>query len=233
MSRYREFALEHFRQMLVLVLVLIGTATTAEADGSDTSVIHACVNDITGVTRIVGADSPCFAGAAEHAVHWSIAGPQGPQGAQGPQGPQGPQGAQGAEGPPGPSTDVFHASVLEVALPEQGGQFLTVSHLDLPAGEYVILAKAWFVNLDSVTKGLAYCLLAAPDGSNDQSLTVVEPDRELNLAEALSLNLNYENTQPFRVNLSCTNNNGLGGRLTAKNIVLTAIRVGSLTFQGE
>lgn len=66
--------------------VLLSTATMAGADGGDTSVIHACVNNRTGVTRIVGVDDACKI-VGEHAVHWSIVGPQGPPGPEGSPGP--------------------------------------------------------------------------------------------------------------------------------------------------
>lgn len=211
--------------------VLLGMATTASADGGDASVIHACANNITGVVRIVGANDACSAGPspvhAEHAVHWSIAGPQGPQGRQGTQGPVGPQGPAGPEGPAGTS-DAFYAAADNVALPR--ATFVSVAHLDLPSGKYVILAKATFLNSDIVTKGLAYCLLKTP-ADDDQSLTAVEPDPEQNLTEVMSLNLNYEDTAPFRADLRCTNNNALGGDLTARRVVLTAIKVSNLTRQ--
>ena len=65
------------------------------------SIVYACVNDSSGRVRIVAAATTCLGG--EHAVQWSITGPQGPQGPQGAQGPQGPQGPPGSQGPQGPS----------------------------------------------------------------------------------------------------------------------------------
>ena len=63
------------------------------------SIVYACVNDHSGAVKIVAAAATCPGG--QHAVQWSIQGPQGPQGSQGPRGPQGSQGPQGPQGPPG------------------------------------------------------------------------------------------------------------------------------------
>jgi hypothetical protein len=109
---------------LTILAVALGaallTAALAGAHGGNnsSSVIHACVKNADGTTRIVAANGSCKRG--ERAVHWAIQGPAGPAGAQGaagqqgdpgpqgpqgdtgPQGPLGFQGAQGPQGPPGP-----------------------------------------------------------------------------------------------------------------------------------
>ncbi len=62
-------------------------------------VIQACVEDTTGLTRIVAPGELCQPG--EHTVTWSIQGPPGPPGAVGPPGPVGAAGPSGPAGPPG------------------------------------------------------------------------------------------------------------------------------------
>jgi hypothetical protein len=69
----------------VLLAVVAMTATSAGAHAGNTSsaAIHACANDVTGITRIVGVNGKCLTSPpalAEHAVHWAIAGPPGPAG---------------------------------------------------------------------------------------------------------------------------------------------------------
>jgi hypothetical protein len=84
------------RQLLVGLVVVVAsgpaasTTASAHAGNSDPSVIHACVNGGSGLTRIVGVTGSCTAG--EDPTHWGIVGPRGPQGPQGSQGPQGPPG---------------------------------------------------------------------------------------------------------------------------------------------
>lgn len=80
---------------LVIGLASVSIVTAASAHGSDTSLIHACVNARTGRLRIVGPTVGHIPGKHEVCggnevnLEWSITGPQGPKGDQGPQGPPG------------------------------------------------------------------------------------------------------------------------------------------------
>src|SRR5688572_22716552 len=105
--------------VLAFVAVLTATAPPAGAHGGDTTLVHACVHQLTKAVRIVGVNAGCPL--PEVARHWSIAGPAGPAGpagapglrgatgqpgpagAAGPQGAAGPAGAIGASGPVGPA----------------------------------------------------------------------------------------------------------------------------------
>lgn len=69
------------------------------SDGS--APIHACVNKLTGVTRIVDQAGRCLL--LERAVTWNSQGPAGPPGPVGPPGPAGPVGPAGVAGPQGPA----------------------------------------------------------------------------------------------------------------------------------
>ncbi|WP_197287789.1 hypothetical protein [Streptomyces apocyni] len=101
-----------------------GTLVCATVLGSiayatdDEDVIHACVSDGNGRTRIV--ESPDACRPNESPVSWNKEGPQGPAGPQGPQGEPGPAGPEGPQGPPGPSGFSGHEIVsdsTEVAAP--------------------------------------------------------------------------------------------------------------------
>lgn len=59
----------------VLALVIAGLPAAVSGDGGDPSLIHACVNKITGLVRIIGATKSCTA--LERPAHWRIAGPAG------------------------------------------------------------------------------------------------------------------------------------------------------------
>jgi hypothetical protein len=100
----------------VLALALSVGAFVTWAHGGDPSLVHACVNNSNGVTRIVMPNISCQPN--ESPRHWAIQGTVGPvgqqgvagaPGAQGPPGPAGPQGVEGVagtpgvQGPPGPT----------------------------------------------------------------------------------------------------------------------------------
>jgi hypothetical protein len=92
---------------LVIGLASVSIATAVSAHGSDTSLIHACVNAKTGMLRIVGPTIGHIPGnheicrQGEVNLEWSIMGPQGPKGDIGPQGPPGDSILTGQSCPPG------------------------------------------------------------------------------------------------------------------------------------
>ena len=74
----------------------------------------------------------------------SLKGQRGPRGFAGTAGAPGATGAQGPPGPRGPSTAYFGS--FEVIVGEVPNTEATIGHLSLPAGSYVVIAKAAFVN---------------------------------------------------------------------------------------
>jgi hypothetical protein len=56
-----------------LIWVLLGGGELVGADGGDTSLIHACVNNANGLRRIIGANSTCQS--HETSVHWPATAP--------------------------------------------------------------------------------------------------------------------------------------------------------------
>jgi len=99
------------RHIITAIVFLFGltffNVLATSAHGGDTTLIHACVRNITGLIRIIDANGTCTSN--ETPLDWRIQGepgpigPQGPIGPAGPQGPQGPDGPQGPEGPQGPA----------------------------------------------------------------------------------------------------------------------------------
>lgn len=76
----------------------------ADAATAETGVINACVQQASGIVRIVGAGEEC--GKNWSPLSWNVQGLTGPAGATGPTGPSGAtglSGAIGATGPAGPS----------------------------------------------------------------------------------------------------------------------------------
>jgi hypothetical protein len=82
----------------------------------------------------------------------NVPGTTGPAGPTGNQGPQGPQGAAGSNG-----SSVFKELPIDLAsLPDTS----SVAHLDLPAGNYLVMGK---MTVDSVLSSLVDCSLNAGD----------------------------------------------------------------------
>ena len=71
-----------------------GAAFCIPCASSGATNITACVEQNSGLLRIVSADANCPT--AYHKLEWAQVGPEGPRGAQGPEGPQGPVGPAGS-----------------------------------------------------------------------------------------------------------------------------------------
>jgi hypothetical protein len=149
------------------------------------------------------------------------------QGAPGPIGPQGATGPQGAQGAPGLSS-AFSGSI---AGPVTITSFVTpgdkVGHLNLQPGSYVLFAKAWIENQSTTTATTAGCELDAGADSDKDDLKL-EPSTSNNAFRgAVSLNVAHTFTSAGIAQLSCFT--GSGVTVTANNVVVTAVPVGSLT----
>jgi hypothetical protein len=114
---------------LALTVALGGVAYSAIPDPM--GVIHGCyMNQSSRTLRVIDSAESCSP-TTETALNWNEQGPAGPAGAQGPEGPQGPPGQ-----PP-----AFTKSVIKVTVPDNVG-FVEVARLNVPAGRYVVIAKA-------------------------------------------------------------------------------------------
>ena len=132
--------------VLALVAALGGVAYSAIPDPM--GVIHGCYANMRGAVRIIDSAASCDAG--ETALNWSQ---------QGPAGATGPAGAQGPEGPPG-QPPAFTKSVVKATVPDNIG-FVEIARLNVPAGRYVVIAKAVALVSGSKVLGVsaAGCLL--------------------------------------------------------------------------
>jgi hypothetical protein len=150
-------------------------------------------------------------------------GSEGPQGVQGLQGLQGLQGIQGPEGPAGPSEAFSRFRVGPVSLPTTSG---SVGHLDLGAGAYVIVAKAWFEN---VGLGAAAVTCTLQSGSaidrTDFDLTAAS------LAVPVPFVLAHELTSPGAVDLNCADGGVVDVQVS--DIKIAAVKVETVTVSEQ
>lgn len=150
--------------VMLVIGISIGAGTIAVAHGGDTTRIHACVNKTSGVVRLVGPTQACASN--ENAVDWAIQGPVGPMGPQGIQGIQGIQGLTGTTGATGATgmtgatgaTGVTGAAGMSTTYintrphnvwQNLGNELFTVSTVTVPAGTYLLQARATISNNDS------------------------------------------------------------------------------------
>jgi hypothetical protein len=136
--------------VLALVAALGGVAYSAIPDPM--GVIHGCYTNSGGRTlRVIDSAESCMG--TETALNWSQQGPTGPAGPTGAQGPEGPQ------GPPG-QPPAFTKSVIKATVPDNVG-FVEIARLNVPAGRYVVIAKAVALVAGSKVLGVsaAGCLL--------------------------------------------------------------------------
>jgi len=121
LSRFAQRGLL-FQLMTLSIGIALGVSAVAAvfaANSSADTTYYACVNNSTGLIRVVGKNQLCKP--SEYRIAWNVRGPRGPQGPagdpgarglvgaagpngpQGTTGPQGPQGPQGTTGPQGPA----------------------------------------------------------------------------------------------------------------------------------
>jgi hypothetical protein len=126
-SRPRRPTAAFVLSALALTVALGGVAYSAIPDPM--GVIHGCRN--TRVLYVIDTGTGETCGPGDTALNWSE---------QGPAGATGPTGAQGPEGPPG-QPPAFTKSVAKATVQDNVG-FVEVARLDVPAGRYVVIAKA-------------------------------------------------------------------------------------------
>jgi hypothetical protein len=157
------------------------------------------------VLRIVDAESSeeCLAGEAP--LTWNRTGPAGPS------------------GPPGPS-DAYAVPGTTLAVPDNPTSLV---ELELPAGSFVIQAKATMSNGSFSDVAIAQCQIAG-DNDADTSFAFLGPRGSASNEETIALLLADTFAEPRRVTLRCAQNGTAYGALVAKDIHLVAVRVGAL-----
>jgi hypothetical protein len=169
---------------------------------------------------------------AENAISWNQIGPKGDRGAMGAPGQPGGQGQPGVQGPTGPSDGYFTSNDGQTALSLNFGSGGTsVAHLDVPAGSYLIEAKADLghsVVADSISEG---CILRASSDSNGE--TIFLPGGASSEDDVV---VPYQTAHTFTsagvIDLSCYLIGFTGGDSGfAQHVRLSAVNVGSLHVQ--
>lgn len=240
---------------VVFAVTVLGT-TTALAN-HDGNAIHACLKTQNGSVRIVSSAADCASN--ETAIEWNkqgppgLAGPVGPAGPTGPKGdtgdtgpagPAGPAGSQGdvgpagPAGPPGPGASAYSVRVpgpVDVWWYCRGGtpcdEYSSVGWLDLPAGKYIVSAKAWFRNTRGFLDGDAdaKCYLYDLGGHERDDTNLFLPRTTLgHSGYAASWSIAIDNPNPVQVNLMCGSGDS-DGRIKAQDIRITAIKVDTLS----
>jgi hypothetical protein len=143
---------------LALIGAVAGTVLVsgvAVADIPDAGVFHACVDnrrdaDSERVLRLIDTSKGGSCRKDEVALSWNAVGPAGPAGPAGPQGPQGPAGPAG-----GGSTVLMNRNFEDV--PTNSAPGVSVAHLDLGPGTWVLQAKLRYRN-NGQTRQTASCV---------------------------------------------------------------------------
>ena len=157
-------------------------------------------------------------------LRWNVQGPPGMTGARGLQGPQGQQGVrgiQGSPGTPGPSA-AFSGSSAGVSFTGTG----SVGSLNVPAGNYVVVAKTWAWDITPSTGSvLIDCTLTAGSDTDEVRAELAQLD-DPGDAQSLAFNLVHTFNAEGTIDLAC---NVFSKTVSFSSVRITAIQVGSLT----
>ena len=210
-------------------LIISGAAL---ADIPDAGVFHACLPDKKNVdaertVRLIDTSAGATCRKNETPVSWNAVGPAGPRGPAGPAGPQGPAGQQGPAGSGG--TFVMNRNFEDAATNAFPG--VTVAHLDLAPGTWVLQAKLRYRN-NGATRQTASCIFQGTGiGDLDGSQQNVDPGGEQNgQADGTLLDIVIKRPgDPTDVHLQCF---GPGdGSVHIINAQLMATLPGSLSLR--
>jgi len=139
----------------------------------------------------------------------------------------GPQGGEGDTGDRGPSNGFASFTDGPVFLPFS--TFTTIASLSLPAGSFLVLAKASITNDAGTGDTGARCRLVSPATQADEALAGLEDVNIAGSADAGVITMIVATTlaTPGDMTLRCRNEGG--GTTNARFIKLSAIQVGALS----
>jgi Collagen triple helix repeat (20 copies) len=223
---------------------------------SSNGVIRGCYQNNTGALRLVDDLSKCSSHptSGESPITWNQTGPQGLRGPQGPSGPIGPVGPRGVSGPEGPrgiaglqgepgvegpqgpageASDAFFHSTGSTDARPFGSIRTNVASVTVPAGKYIVLAHATFLNLTSESVAVD-CLVHGSPGRDSRRITILQPASVRDFGN-VSITAMVDTTAAGWVLLQCVAVDEVGSGLTpsveAYDIELAAIKVSNLTVQ--
>jgi len=162
------------------------------------------------------------------------AGAQGPAGPQGPQGPQGSAGAIGTPGPkgdPGPSRTIVRTHDAAVFLPTASVQQTVVTSANIPAGTWLLTAKAVVVNFSATGDFFRCQINAGPAGTRvDLSTTTGGTGSGVSSVATQTMVGGFTADAPFTATLSCGHDdvNGPVSGSYVEGSRLIATQVGAL-----
>lgn len=142
-------------------------------------------------------------------------------------GPQGPTGIPGGAGP------AYYTRARDaVTLP---GQYLSILHLDVPAGSYVVSASVLVNNLGQA-RVATLCSLSSPVDTSETVGVQLEPELPQTEGRAsgatIAVGMAITLSQPGRIDLLCVSNSGVpDATAQAEGRQLTATTVGSVVLQ--
>jgi hypothetical protein len=153
-----------------------------------------------------------------------LKGHTGAMGAQGPAGPEGSPGAQGVRGPIGPSNAWSVRNDDDTVLT---GPAKTVLTLALPAGSYVVNARATGYRISGTGVAQVACQLL-DDSDFDSTVATIPSGGAVNQYQGVALQFAITRSAPTTVTMSCYDN-GLTANTAVYRKKLTAFQVGTLT----
>jgi hypothetical protein len=183
--------------------------------------IHACYKRHGGALRIAGR---CKHG--ERPLSWNQVGPVGATGVRGATGKTGKAGAQGLPGVPGPS-DVYAAGQASGPL---SASYSSFGKLSVPAGSYLIEAKATFVAEGAAKSTSAATCALAPEPTSATHWDAAAASGEPKSEDVLSLIGAKPFTAAQTIELVCKASAGAG---KLENTRLVAIKTAALGLHGE
>jgi hypothetical protein len=191
-------------------VALIAAAVPAIAAATTPAITYfACVTKSTGAIRIVGKAASC--GTGKHKISWNNAGPQGRRGKRGPTGAV--------------------AGFIDVseATQQLGGILGTVATLPLPAGRYLITAKAdASIGTTDSSGDAVICNLTDSDGHFlDSTSASLNPGQNFTATESLTLLGATSLPAKGNVQLRCEDDTGNAG--SVDGVVITAVPVTTIT----
>jgi hypothetical protein len=145
-------------------------------------------------------------------------------GAAGATGAQGPKGDTGARGP----SNAYSTTIPPLSSPAGSGNFTVGTLSNLPAGSYVLLAKANINNNHAADTFVTCQLVAGGDvdetyiGTRDGTQSVILDKQQV------GMNLTHTFASTGTVTLQCDNPGGGASGIAVENTRITAIRVESL-----
>jgi hypothetical protein len=205
-----------YTKLAATLALFLAAGGAAWAASSSPKTIHACFKTRGGSLRVA---AHCKRG--ERSLNWNQVGPQGLKGAKGASGSKGARGStglQGLAGPAGPS-DVYATGLATGTLTNAYASF---AKLSLPAGSYLLEAKATF---NSEEKSSKMTCAIAPDPSRAIRWDAGSVSGEAKESNALSLTGAATFAAPQTVELVCTASAGSG---KVENTRLIAVKTTAL-----